>query len=113
MNSYELCVCQAQLIFTQGAGQAPQQAEHNFNGLVNTKRGKISAQTKTVKNVTKPRKRTVTKIQMSYPSSEDLVDGRRLLQRALGLNDRSHLFHVEHERVQRLLDVRVLFRVFA
>ena len=44
----------------------------------------------------------------SHPSSEDLVDGRRLLQGALGLNDRPHLLHVEHERVQRLLDVRLL-----
>ena len=43
-----------------------------------------------------------------YPSSENLIDGRRLLQRALGLDHRPHLLHVEHERVQRLLDV-VLF----
>jgi hypothetical protein len=43
-----------------------------------------------------------------YPSAEDLIDGGRLLERALGLNDRPHLLHVEHERVQRLLDVVLL-----
>ena len=45
---------------------------------------------------------------MSYPPSENLVDGRRLLQRALRHDLGPHLLHVEHERVQRLLDVRLL-----
>ena len=47
----------------------------------------------------------ITLCSLAYPSAEDLVDGRRLLERALGLNDGPHLLHVEHERVQRLLDV--------
>ena len=50
----------------------------------------------------------ITLCSLAYPSAEDLVDGRRLLERALGLNDGPHLLHVEHERVQRLLDVRLL-----
>ena len=41
----------------------------------------------------------------AYPSAEDLVDGRRLLERALGNDLGPHLLHVEHEGVQRLLDV--------
>ena len=45
---------------------------------------------------------------VSYPPAEDLVDGGGLLERALGLHHRPHLLHVQHERVQRLLDVRLL-----
>ena len=41
----------------------------------------------------------------AYPSAEDLVDGGRLLERALGNDLGPHLLHVEHESVQRLLDV--------
>lgn len=43
---------------------------------------------------------------VTYPSSQDLIDGSALLQRALGDHIRTHLFHVEHEGVKRLLDVR-------
>jgi hypothetical protein len=45
----------------------------------------------------------------TYPPSEDLVDGRALLQRALGHHFGTHLLHVQHERVQRFLYVRLLF----
>ena len=47
----------------------------------------------------------------THPSSEDLVDGGGFLERALGLDDGPHLLHVEHEGVQRLLDVGLLARV--
>jgi hypothetical protein len=50
---------------------------------------------------------------LPYPSAQDLVDGGRLLERALGLHHWPHLLHVEHERVQRLLDVVLVFLVFA
>lgn len=43
-----------------------------------------------------------------YPSSEDLVDGSALFQGALCHHFGSHLLHVEHEGVQRLLDMRLL-----
>jgi hypothetical protein len=44
----------------------------------------------------------------AYPSAEDLVDGGALFERAFGYHFGPHLLHVEHERVQRLLDVRLL-----
>lgn len=37
------------------------------------------------------------------PSAEDLVDSGTFLQRALGDDFSSHLFHVQHEGVQRFL----------
>ena len=43
----------------------------------------------------------------AYPSAEDLVDGGALFERAFGYHFGPHLLHVEHERVQRLLDVRL------
>ena len=45
---------------------------------------------------------------MTHPPPEDLVDGCGLLEGALGLHHRPHLLHVQHEGVQRLLDVRLL-----
>lgn len=41
-------------------------------------------------------------------SSENLIDSCGFLERALRLDHRSHLLHVQHERIQRLLDVRLL-----
>ncbi len=43
---------------------------------------------------------------ITHPPAEDLVDGRRFLERALGHDLWAHLLHVEHEGVQGLLDVR-------
>lgn len=36
---------------------------------------------------------------VTYPSSQDLIDGSALLQCALGDHICTHLFHVEHEGV--------------
>lgn len=44
----------------------------------------------------------------THPSSQYLVDGRRLLEGALRDHLRPHLLHVQHEGIQRLLDVRLL-----
>lgn len=41
----------------------------------------------------------------THPSSEDLIDGGALFQSALRHYFGSHLLHVQHESVQRLLDV--------
>ena len=46
---------------------------------------------------------------IAYPSSENLVDGSALFERALGHHLCPHLLHVKHERVQRFLDMRLLF----
>ena len=46
----------------------------------------------------------------THPPAEDLVDGGRLLERALLDDGRAHLLHEEHEGVERLLDVRLLLR---
>lgn len=43
-----------------------------------------------------------------YPSAQDLVDGCALLQRALSHHLGPHLLHVQHERIERLLDVGLL-----
>lgn len=43
-----------------------------------------------------------------YPPAQDLVDGCALLQRALGHHLGPHLLHVQHEGVERLLDVGLL-----
>lgn len=45
---------------------------------------------------------------LTYPSAQDLVDGGALLERAFSHHVSAHLLHVQHERVQRLLDVRPL-----
>ena len=42
------------------------------------------------------------------PPPQDLIDGRRLLQRTLSLHYGSHLSHVQHEGIQRLLDMVLL-----
>ena len=42
---------------------------------------------------------------ISYPSPQDLIDGSRLFKRTFGLHYGTHFLHVEHESVQRLLDV--------
>lgn len=39
------------------------------------------------------------------PSAQDLVDGSTLLERAFLDHTGSHLLHVQHERIERLLDV--------
>ena len=44
----------------------------------------------------------------AYPSTEDLIDGGALLERALGHHFGPHLLHVEHKGVERLLNVRFL-----
>ena len=41
----------------------------------------------------------------SYPSAKNLVDGSRLFESALCNNLGPHLFHVEHECIERFLDV--------
>lgn len=43
-----------------------------------------------------------------YPPAQDLVDGSALLQRALGHHLGPHLLHVQHEGIERLLDVGFL-----
>lgn len=45
---------------------------------------------------------------VTYPSSKDLVDGGALFQSALCHYFGSHLLHIQHERVQRFLDMRLL-----
>ena len=45
----------------------------------------------------------------AYLPAEDLVDGRRLLEGALRHHLGAHLLHVQHEGVERLLDVGLLF----
>lgn len=45
----------------------------------------------------------------SYLSSQDLVNGRTFLQGALSHHLGSHLLHIQHEGVQRLLHVGLLF----
>lgn len=47
------------------------------------------------------------------PSAQELVDSCRLLERAFGLHNWPHLFHVQHEGVQRLFDVRVFLLVLS
>jgi hypothetical protein len=54
------------------------------------------------------RKAKMKQTKKTDPSTEDLVDGGGFLERALRLHHGPHLLHVEHERVQRLLDVRLL-----
>lgn len=44
----------------------------------------------------------------TYPSTQDLIDGRGLLKRTFGLHHGTHLLHVEHESVEGLLDVVLL-----
>lgn len=46
------------------------------------------------------------------PPAQDLVDGRALLQRALGHDLRSHFLHIQHERIQRFLYVGLLLLLF-
>lgn len=43
-----------------------------------------------------------------YPPAQDLVDGSTFLQRALGHHLGPHLLHVQHEGIERLLDVGFL-----
>lgn len=43
-----------------------------------------------------------------YPPSQDLVDGCALLQRAFSDDLRPHLFHIQHESIQGLLDSGLL-----
>lgn len=43
-----------------------------------------------------------------YPPSQDLVDGRTLLQCAFSNDLRPHLFHIQHESIQGLLDSGLL-----
>lgn len=47
-----------------------------------------------------------------YPSSKDLVDGSALFQGALCHHFGSHLLHIQHESVQRFLDMRLLVLFF-
>lgn len=44
----------------------------------------------------------------THPSPQYLVDSRALLKRTLCHHLCPHFFHVQHERVQRFLDVRLL-----
>lgn len=48
----------------------------------------------------------------TYPSSKDLVDGSALFQSALCHYFGSHLLHIQHESIQRFLDVRPLVLFF-
>lgn len=48
----------------------------------------------------------------TYPSSEYLVDGGALLERALGDDFGPHLLHVEHKGVEWLFDDRLLGLLF-
>lgn len=48
----------------------------------------------------------------AYPSSKDLVDGRALFQSALCHHFGSHLLHIQHKSIQRLLDMRLLVLFF-
>jgi len=51
-------------------------------------------------------------IYATYPSSKDLVDGSALLQSALCHYFGSHLLHIQHESIQRFLDMRPLVLFF-
>lgn len=51
-------------------------------------------------------------VRATYPSSEDLVDGSALFQSALGHHFGSHLLHIQHESIQRFLDMRPLVLFF-
>jgi len=46
-----------------------------------------------------------TKSTAAHPSSKNLINGRRLLQRALVHDLWPHLLHKKHEGVEGLLDV--------
>lgn len=48
----------------------------------------------------------------TYPSPQDLVDGRAFFQRALGDHLCSHFLHIQHERVKRFLYVGLLLFFF-
>lgn len=48
-----------------------------------------------------------------YPSSKYLIDGSAFFEGTFGNDFRPHLLHVEHERVQRLLDVRLAAQLTA
>lgn len=48
------------------------------------------------------------KTSATHPSAENLVDGRRLLQRTLGHDLGPHFLHVQHESVERFLYMRLL-----
>ncbi len=48
----------------------------------------------------------------TYPSSKDLVDGSALFQSALCHYFGSHLLHIQHESIQRFLDMRPLVLFF-
>lgn len=54
---------------------------------------------------------THTLVCATYPSSKDLVDGGTLFQSALCHYFGSHLLHIQHESIQRFLDMR-LFVLF-
>jgi hypothetical protein len=45
----------------------------------------------------------------TYPFAQYLVNGRTLLQCALGLDGGAHFFHVQHEGIEGLLDVARVF----
>lgn len=47
-----------------------------------------------------------------YPSSKNLVDGSALFQSALCHYFGSHLLHIQHESIQRFLDMRLLVLFF-
>lgn len=48
----------------------------------------------------------------TYPSPQDLVDGRAFFQRALSDDLCSHFLHIQHERVKRFLYVGLLLFFF-
>lgn len=48
----------------------------------------------------------------THPSSEDLIDGGALFQSALCHYFGSHLLHIQHESVQRFLDVGLFVLFF-
>ena len=45
------------------------------------------------------------KLIQSYPTSENLIDSRRLFQSTFSHYFRPHLLHVKHKSIQRLLDM--------
>lgn len=51
-------------------------------------------------------------VRVIYPSSKDLVDGSALFQSALCHYFGSHLLHIQHESIQRFLDMRLLVLFF-
>ena len=51
-------------------------------------------------------------MKIAHLPAKYLVDGCTFLERALRHHLGPHLLHVQHERVQRLLDVRFLFAFF-